>query len=56
MVISGVTLSGVNVFDTSPITTGLVLYYNPANSASYSGSGTTVTDLSGNGLRERYVV
>ncbi len=27
-----------------------VLFYNPANSTSYPGSGTTVTDLSGNGL------
>lgn len=32
------------------VTSGLVLYYDPSNSASYSGSGTTVNDLSGNGL------
>lgn len=32
------------------VTSGLVLYYNPADSASYPGTGTTVTDLSGNGL------
>lgn len=34
----------------SPVTDGLVLYYDPSNSSSYSGSGTTINDLSGNGL------
>ena len=29
-------------------TTGLQLYYDPGNSASYSGSGSVITDLSGN--------
>jgi hypothetical protein len=33
-----------------PVTTNLVLYYDPSNSSSYSGSGTTINDLSGNGL------
>lgn len=33
---------------TTPITNGLVLYYDIANSNSYTGSGTTVSDLSGN--------
>jgi hypothetical protein len=28
----------------------LVLYFDPSNSSSYPGSGTTITDLSGNGL------
>ena len=32
------------------VTSGLVLYYNPADSASYPGTGTTLNDLSGNGL------
>jgi len=32
------------------VTTGLVLYFDPSKSASYSGSGTTINDLSGNGL------
>ena len=31
-----------------PITNGLVLYYDPSNPTSYPGSGTTITDLSGN--------
>jgi hypothetical protein len=33
-----------------PVTGNLVLYYDPSNSSSYSGTGTTVNDLSGNGL------
>lgn len=36
------------VSTTSYVTSGLKLYYNPATS--YSGSGTTLTDLSGNGF------
>ena len=32
----------------SIITSGVVLYYNPGNPSSYPGTGTTVTDLSGN--------
>jgi hypothetical protein len=31
-------------------TSGLQLHYNPANISSYSGTGTTINDLSGNGL------
>ena len=31
-------------------TNGLVLYYDPSSASSYSGSGTTINDLSGNGL------
>ena len=30
-------------------TNGLVLYYDPSSASSYPGSGTTITDLSGNG-------
>jgi hypothetical protein len=33
-----------------PITSNLVLYYDPSNSSSYSGSGTVISDISGNGL------
>ena len=33
-----------------PVLTNLVLYYDPSNPSSYSGSGTTINDLSGNGL------
>jgi hypothetical protein len=34
----------------APVTSNLVLYYDPSNSSSYPGSGTTINDLSGNGL------
>jgi hypothetical protein len=33
-----------------PVTTNLILYYDPSNPSSYSGSGTVINDLSGNGL------
>jgi hypothetical protein len=33
-----------------PITSNLILYYDPSNSSSYPGTGTTINDLSGNGL------
>jgi len=34
----------------NPVTSNLVLYFDPSNPSSYPGSGTTITDLSGNGL------
>jgi hypothetical protein len=34
----------------SPVLSDLVLYYDPSNSSSYPGTGTTINDLSGNGL------
>jgi len=34
----------------TPVTSNLVLYYDPSNPSSYPGSGTVVNDLSGNGL------
>jgi hypothetical protein len=34
----------------SPVTSNLIAYYDPASTASYPGTGTTLTDLSGNGL------
>jgi hypothetical protein len=33
-----------------PVATNLELYYDPSNPSSYSGSGTVLNDLSGNGL------
>ena len=33
-----------------PVTSNLVLHFDPSNSLSYSGAGTTINDLSGNGL------
>ena len=49
MIVQGVTLNGTNVFDGGVMPTGLVLYLDANNTASYSGTGTTVNDLSGNG-------
>lgn len=51
MIIQGVTLKNVGfVKDPGPpaVTSGLQVYYDPSNSASYSG-GATITDLSGRG-------
>jgi hypothetical protein len=45
MIISGVTLNGVTVVDSSPVLSNLVLYYDPANTASYPGTGTTINSL-----------
>ena len=36
-----------NIIDTSISTTGLITYWDFQNSSSYSGSGTTITDLNG---------
>ena len=45
MIISGVTLNGVTVIDVGPVTNNLVLYYDPADPASYPGTGTTINSL-----------
>jgi hypothetical protein len=43
-------LNGNIIWNPTTVTTSnLVLYYDPSNSASYPGGGTTITDLSGNG-------
>ena len=34
----------------APVLNNLVLYYDPSNPSSYPGTGTTINDLSGNGL------
>lgn len=49
MIIQGVTLNGTRVVDGSIITQNLAIWVDANNSSSYPGSGTTVTDLSGNG-------
>jgi hypothetical protein len=41
---------GLLVKPNSSTSDNLVLHYNPAMTESYSGSGTTITDLAGNGL------
>lgn len=45
MIIQGVTLNGVTVVDVGPVLSNLVLYYDPASTSSYSGSGTTINSL-----------
>lgn len=49
MIIQGVALTGTRVVDASIITQNLAIWLDANNSASYPGTGTTVTDLSGNG-------
>ena len=46
MIISGVTLSNTSVYDASFNSNGVLLYLDAGNTTSYSGSGTTWTDLS----------
>lgn len=51
MIVQGVTLKGVTIIDSySAMTSGLELYYDPSQSASYPGSGTTLYDLSASGV------
>ena len=49
MIIQGVTLNGVRVVDATFNTSNLVLHLDANQASSYSGSGTTVNDISGNG-------
>jgi hypothetical protein len=49
MIIQGVSLNGVRVADASIITQNLAVWIDANNSSSYSGTGTAITDLSGNG-------
>ena len=45
MIIQGVTLNGVRVLDGGVMPTNLILYLDANNSSSYSGSGTTSSNL-----------
>ncbi len=49
MIIQGVTLNGVRVVDASIITENLAIWIDANNASSYSGTGTSITDLSSNG-------
>ena len=49
MIITGVTLVGDRVVDASIITQNLAIWIDANNASSYPGTGTTITDLSGNG-------
>jgi len=48
MIIQGVTLTNISVYDNTFNTLNALLYIDIGKSASYSGSGTSFTDLSGN--------
>lgn len=48
MIISGVTLNGTRIVDASIIAQNLAIWVDANNTSSYSGTGTAVTDLSGN--------
>lgn len=51
MIIQGVTLNGVTVVDANPaVTSGLVYYIDAGNASSYSGSGSSLTDISGQSM------
>ena len=49
MIITGATISGARVVDGSILTQNLAIWIDANNASSYPGTGTTVTDLSGNG-------
>jgi len=49
MIVQGVTLNGTRVVDASIITQNLAIWIDANNNSSYGGSGTSITDLSGNG-------
>lgn len=49
MIIQGATISNARVVDATIITQNLAIWIDANDPASYSGSGTTITDLSGNG-------
>lgn len=48
MIIQGVSLKGLTVYDLAFNSVGALLYVDAGNTASYSGSGTAWTDLSSN--------
>lgn len=49
MIIQGITLSGITVADAYITTSNLAIWLDANNASSYSGTGTTLNDLSGNG-------
>jgi len=49
MIITGATISNARVVDGTAISQNLLVWLDANNASSYSGTGTTVNDLSGNG-------
>lgn len=55
MELRGVNITGINIITggaspPGPVTSNLVLYYDPSNSSSYSGTGTTINNLESTSL------
>ena len=55
MIIQGVTLNGTRVVDGSIITQNLAIWIDADNASSYPGTGTAITDLSGNARTQNLV-
>jgi hypothetical protein len=55
MIIQGVTLDGTRVVDGSVITQNLAIWIDADNASSYPGTGTAITDLSGNARTQNLV-
>jgi len=49
MILQGVTVKGTSIVDSYITTQNLAIWIDANNSSSYPGTGTTITDLSGNG-------
>jgi hypothetical protein len=55
MIIQGVTLNGTRVVDATVITQNLAIWIDANNNSSYGGTGTSITDLSGNSRTQNLV-
>lgn len=50
MIVQGVALTGLSVFDLGYVTSGLMYYIDAGKTSSYSGSGTSMTNISGTAI------
>jgi len=55
MIIQGITVKNTTVADPYITTSNLAIWIDANNSSSYPGTGTNITDLSGNGRRQNIV-
>ena len=56
MIIQGVKLTGTTVVDATISTQNLAIWIDANNASSYPGSGTSITDLSGNGRTQNLTI